>query len=308
LAKRPEDRYQDMGEFAAALERLINVPVPGQRKQVIQKGTLSADSYIKSKVVEPSIQATPVQTPTQQKPAKEKKRRSSFINIKRLPLIAGLLCIITIGVSALVYYLFFYPVLLNDKFNNPKSGWPTWVSEDGEVRYTEDAFRMSFFKPGGWDAAWSPKEYSDFSIETYFCTTITQPEMGAGLHFRTGEGRGYLFWIYPESREYSFILWRNDTFEYLIPRTSSALITPADSGTGYNCLGIKVNVFGDSIWFMVTDENQNYQMLTYVENSAFASGHLGPSVDAPKEAFSPSPVETYFYYIKVLRYNLVPEQ
>jgi hypothetical protein len=125
--------------------------------------------------------------------------------------------------------------------------------------------------------------------------------MGAGVHFRTGPGRGYLFWIYPQSREYTFILWRNDAFEYLIPRTQNNQVVWGHSDT-HDCMDLKINVYEESgdIYVKVLEE---YQLLTHIDTSAFSSGYLGPSVDAPKEAFSPSPVYTWFYSIKVLRYK-----
>ena len=63
-----------------------------------------------------------------------------------------------------------------DEFDTRAGGWPSFSDpEEGEVGYSGGQFRIAFYSPGhGFDAAWSPDQYSDFSNEDYITFQIEQ--------------------------------------------------------------------------------------------------------------------------------------
>jgi hypothetical protein len=200
------------------------------------------------------------------------------------------------------------PYLINDEFDDPNSGWPTFGdTSSGEVGYRNGYFRLAFYQLGYFNSAYSLGTYDDYFVETRFCTSDTTPEIGAGLTLRASDYKWYLFWIYPVSREYTFLKGVSDpaTGFYqatdLLPRASSDLIRPINS-SDMLCLSIKAAAHGDTFDFWVAGEDGKYQFLASAHDPELTTGHLGPSADAPKSNFSPSPVEALFDWIKVYVY------
>jgi hypothetical protein len=200
------------------------------------------------------------------------------------------------------------PYLINDEFDDPASGWPTFGdTSSGEVGYGDGVFRLAFYQLGYFNSAYSLGKFDDFFVETRVCTSDTTPGIGAGLTLRASDYKWYVFWVYPVSREYTFLKGVSDpvTSYYqatdLLPRTSSDVIRPIS----YNdklCLSIKAAAHGDTFDFWVAGEGGTYQYLASAHDSEMATGRLGPSADAPKSNFSPAPVEALFDWIKVYAY------
>jgi hypothetical protein len=201
------------------------------------------------------------------------------------------------------------PYLLYDEFDNPNSGWPTFGdTSSGVVGYANGSFRLAFYQLGFFNSSYSLGTYDDFIVETRVCTSPTTPGIGAGLTLRASENNWYLFWVYPVSREYTFLKGVSDpvTGYYeptdILPRTSSDLIQPFNSGDKL-CFFIKAAAHGDAFDFWIAGEDGAYQYLASARDSDLAAGHLGPSADAPKSDFSPAPVEALFDWIKVYPYS-----
>lgn len=201
------------------------------------------------------------------------------------------------------------PYLINDEFDDPTSGWPTFGdTSSGEVGYGNGYFRLAFYQLGYFNSAYSLGTYDDVFVETRVCTSDTTPGIGAGLTLRASDYKWYLFWVYPVSREYTFLKGVSDpvTGFYqptdLIPRAFSDVILLINSGDML-CLSIKAAAHGDTFDFWVAGEDGTYQFLATAHDLDLATGHLGPSADAPKSNFSPAPVEALFDWIKVYAYS-----
>jgi len=201
------------------------------------------------------------------------------------------------------------PYLLYDEFDNPNSGWQTFGdTSSGEVGYGNGSYRLAFYQLGYFNSSYSLRAYDNFIVETRVCSSPTTPGIGAGLTLRASDNSWYLFWVYPASREYTFLKGVNDpvTGFYqttdLLPRAFSDVIQPFNSG-GMLCLSIKAAAHGDAFDFWLAGEDDSYQYLASAHDSEFAAGHLGPSADAPKSNFSPAPVEALFDWIKVYPYS-----
>ncbi len=201
------------------------------------------------------------------------------------------------------------PFLLFDEFDDPNSGWSTFGdTSSGEVGYGNGSYRLAFYQLGFFNSSYSLGTYDDFIVETRVCTSAITPGIGAGLTLRASDYKWYLFWVYPTSREYTFLKGVSDpvTGFYqatdLLPRSSSDVIQPFNSGDML-CLSIKAAAHGDAFDFWVAGEDDTYQYLASACDSELAAGHLGPSADAPKSVFSPAPVEALFDWIKVSPYS-----
>lgn len=194
-------------------------------------------------------------------------------------------------------------LLMNDDFTDPTTGWPTMGDEvTGKVGYQNGSYRIAFYQPGGFQAAWSIREYDDFIVETRVCTSETEPGIGAGLTLRTSEKKWYLFWVYPASREYLFTRGINDEYTDLLPLARSEAIQP-ERINGRLCYQIKAAVHGSEFDFWISGDGEEYQFLASAQDDSLSTGRLGPAADAPKSAFSPTPVEALFDWIKVYPYS-----
>ena len=189
-------------------------------------------------------------------------------------------------------------VLVYDDFSNPTSGWPVFGDrKNGEVGYGDDVFRIAFYEPGGFHAAWSPEQYSDFVVETSFSTPDSVADVGGGLTLRTLGTGWYLLWIYPVTGEYTFLKGNYNTQTELAERTHSPAIQPTHEN-GRLHIQLKVEARGDAFTIWVASPGGTYQYVDTVRDSELRKGHLGPSADSPKTAFS-APVEILFDWIRV---------
>ena len=189
-------------------------------------------------------------------------------------------------------------VLVYDDFSNPTSGWPVFGDrKNGEVGYGDDVFRIAFYEPGGFHAAWSPEQYSDFVVETSFSTPDSVADVGGGLTLRTLGTGWYLLWIYPVTGEYTFLKGNYNTQTELAERTHSPAIQPTHEN-GRLHIQLKVEACGDAFTIWVASPGGTYQYVDTVRDSELRKGHLGPSADSPKTAFS-APVEILFDWIRV---------
>ena len=184
-----------------------------------------------------------------------------------------------------------------DPFDNPDSGFP--IFPGGDVGYTENAFRIAFDQPGGFHAAWSPKEYADATVELFMSVPEAYPGTAGGLTLRTTEKGWYLFWLYPSSQEYQFVrdIGRNPVD--LIPRTYSSDIRSLPAKGDWLHLQIKVEMEADQFRFWVSTPGEEYILLNSIRDDIQLSGHLGPAAKPPDQDYS-GQVEVFFDWISIL--------
>lgn len=188
-------------------------------------------------------------------------------------------------------------VLLYDDFNDETSGWPVFGDEKGEVGYRDGDFRIAFYKPMGFHAAWSQQEYSDSIVETVFSTPADIPDVGAGLTLRAKETGWYLLWIYPAQGKYLFQKDMSGQVTELVPLAESPVIRPLEQ-EGRLYLQLKVEARGDKFDIWIGQPDSVYGYLDSISDSDLTTGHLGPSADCPDGAFD-SPIEVLFEWIKI---------
>jgi hypothetical protein len=184
-----------------------------------------------------------------------------------------------------------------DEFDTREGGWSTFGDrESGEVGYAGGKFRIAYYSPGeGFDASWSPDQYTDFTVETLLSVPVDAVGAGGGFTLRTIENRWYLVWIYPASKTYVFIKDMGGKFEYLIPITRLEKVTPKEEG-GRLYLQLKVVASGSQFEIWASVPGESYQQLAVVNDSDLPKGHLGPSAPRPIE-ITTSPAETLFEWI-----------
>ena len=186
-----------------------------------------------------------------------------------------------------------------DEFNDPGSGWPEFGDRTdpgagyGELGYVQDAYQIAFYQPypGYYHAAWSPAEYTDFTVEVAFSVPEGSGAAG-GLTLRASDGGRYLIWIYPESREFVFVLDApaGEGWNELMSLTDSDLIQPLQQD-GRLHLTLKVVANRDTFDIWVGNPDQGYQHLETVYDLAFRSGFLGPSApNTVTDAASPQTI------------------
>jgi hypothetical protein len=267
-------------------------------------------------VPEPSSRPTPIQPPknapelysisaSEPPPplpsVKTTKKKEKVPPKKRAPIKGWLWLILgVVGIMGAVWALFLLGILprpLYDDFSNPKSGFPTFTTDNGEVGYTSQGYRIAFSKSEGFNSAWSYMEYDDFAVETSFSVPAGSPEMGAGLTLRAATKRWYLVWIYPNTHKYIFIKDVDGRYKELIPSTYSNIIQASKVGNRLR-LDLKVIAQDDTFEIWVAQPGGKYQLVDTVHDSELTQGFLGPAADSPKGSFSP-PAEVFFYWIKV---------
>jgi hypothetical protein len=184
-----------------------------------------------------------------------------------------------------------------DEFDTYAGGWPSFGDqENGEVGYAGGKFRIAFYTPGeGFHAAWSPNQYTDFSVETLFSVPADAVGAGGGFTLRTIENRWYLVWVYPASKTYVFIKDMGGKFEYPIPLTRLDNVTPKEDG-GRLYLQLKVVATGSQFEIWAAAPGEGYQQLALVNDASLPQGHLGPSAPRPT-GITISPAETLFEWI-----------
>ena len=188
---------------------------------------------------------------------------------------------------------------LYDDFSDPTSGWPTFGDQaKGEVGYRDGSLRIAFYQPAeGFHSAWSQEQYADFAVEAAFSVPQGNPQAGAGLSLRALGKAWYLLWIYPESGEYIFSKDINGDYVELVKRTYSSDIQPTRKDNRLH-LQLKVQACGNALVIWVAGQGGEYQYLNTVYDSALQKGHLGPSAESPRAAFS-APFEVLFDWIRV---------
>ncbi len=184
-----------------------------------------------------------------------------------------------------------------DEFDTRAGGWPSFGDQDnGEVGYAGGKFRIAYYTPGeGFDAAWSPDQYTDFTVETLFSVPVDTIGAGGGFTLRTIENRWYLVWVYPASKTYVFIKDMGSKFEYPVPLTRLDNVTPKEDG-GRLYLQLKVVAIGSQFEIWAAAPGESYQQLAVVNDSSLEKGHLGPSAPRPTDIIT-SPAETLFEWI-----------
>jgi len=184
-----------------------------------------------------------------------------------------------------------------DEFDTRAGGWSTFGDpEKNEVGYSAGRFRIAYYSPGeGFDASWSPEQYTDFTVETLFSVPADAVGAGGGLTLRTIENRWYLVWVYPASKTYVFIKDMGGKFEYPIPITRLEKVTPKEEG-GRLYLQLKIIATGSQFEIWASAPGESYQQLAVVNDSNLPKGHLGPSAPRPIEIPAP-PAETLFEWI-----------
>ncbi len=188
-------------------------------------------------------------------------------------------------------------VLLYDDFNDETSGWPVLGNEKGEIKYSNGNLSIIFYELMGFHAAWSPQEYTDFTVETMFSTPASVPDVGAGLTLRTTPNQWYLLWIYPAQGKYLFQKDINGNVAELVPLTASPAIHPSEKAGRYY-VNLKVEARGDQFDIWVGNPYSDYEFLATVSDPDLKTGHLGPSADCPDQAFS-QPVDVLFAWIRI---------
>lgn len=231
-----------------------------------------------------SAQPEPVQQskpqPTTAKPASAQPLPAATIKPTRAP---------TVDANLLLY----------DDFSKASSGWPTFGDKDmGEVGYAGGAYRFIFHNNKGFNAAWSPLQYANFVIEA----EVIMPkgrDAGAGFTLRASEKNWYVFFIYPQSREFRFLKRVNGTDSEPRKRQFSDGIPDFEDN---NRMLIKAVVSGDSIKIYAAKSgsaNAPYSLVDEIIDADLKSGHAGPAAIPTKEAFSNSPIQIFFDWIKI---------
>ena len=189
------------------------------------------------------------------------------------------------------------PAVACDEFDTYAGGWPSFGDqESGEVGYAGGKFRIAYYSPGeGFDAAWSPNQYTDFTVETLFSVPADAIGAGGGFTLRTIENRWYLVWVYPASKTYVFIKDMGGKSEYPIPLTRLGNVVPKEDG-GRLYIQLKIVATGSQFEIWAAAPGESYQLLATVDDSSLPKGHLGPSAPRPT-AINTSPAETLFEWI-----------
>ncbi len=187
-----------------------------------------------------------------------------------------------------------------DPFDNPDSGFPIFPS--GDVGYAENAFRIAFDQPGGFHAAWSPKEYADATVELFMSVPEAYPGTAAGFTLRTKQDAWYLFWLYPSSQEYQFVRDTGNNPIDLIPKTYSSDIRPLHAKEDRLHIQIKVEMEADQFRFWVSYPGEEYLLLNSIRDAMQLTGYLGPAAQPPTQNFT-GQVEIYFDWISILPMN-----
>lgn len=195
-------------------------------------------------------------------------------------------------------------VLLYDDFDNPDSGWPVFGdAQTAQVGYGEGVFRIAFYSPGGFQAAWSPDRYGDFIVETEF-SVPEGTNAGGGLTLRASDQNWYLVLIYPDTQEYS--LWKTvaGAGTQIVEHQHSAAIQPEQMG-GSLLLRLRAIVHEDSLAIWVSSPSGDYALLDAISDRDLALGHLGPAAVPPDGSFE-APIEMLFDWIRVSAYEEQP--
>jgi hypothetical protein len=193
------------------------------------------------------------------------------------------------------------PFLLYDDFNNPDSGWSVFGDKQtAEVGYGVEAFRIAFYRGGGFQASWSLDQYSDFTVETQFRVTAGS-KVGAGLTLRTTPDNWYLLMIYPDMQEYAFSKVVSGSYHSLVDHEYSTKIQP-ELVDGLLYLQLKVNLYQDTFEILVGDLQGNYSLIDTIHDTDLKLGHLGPAAEPPTGSFQ-APVEVLFDWIRVSRHD-----
>lgn len=259
---------------------------------------------IEEPIPQPLAEMAQEPLPAQPPPAAFKPKRKIKVEgteKKLFPaaVIGGAVLVIALVIGA--YFLFFSTnarTLLYDDFSDPSSGWSVYTNNVGDVGYNDGDLRVNFFTGEGFQASWSPEQYSDCVIETEVVVPVGS-RLGGGLTFRAFRDtteNWYLFFVYPDESKYTFYKTVSNTWTTLADNVVSPAISSAVQNGAYQ---LKAVVDGDQMDFFIAAPDGEYAPLASFTSSGLQRGYLGPLADTPGNPSMRNPGEVRFRWIRI---------
>ena len=185
--------------------------------------------------------------------------------MKLIPLRIGVVILLAFSFGALGSDPETWPIVYQDDFEDPASGWLTGETEYASRAYVDGAYEIQV--KDDWRIAWGRipggREYLDFTAEVAF--RFVAGEGGAGFLFRYQDSDNFYCFTVSTRGEYRLLRQRYDWWESLIDWTPFTGLDP----TGWNRLRIVAQ--GDRFSFFL-----NGELLAEFRDDAFRAGQLAP--------------------------------